>query len=55
MNFLDTSPDRIRAKEIQAVQMHAQQHAYGEPSGVGDADCRANCKHGMNLPPKDEL
>ena len=25
MNLLDTSPDRIRAKEIQAVQMHAQQ------------------------------
>lgn len=25
MNLLDTSPDRVRAKEIQAVQMHAQQ------------------------------
>jgi len=25
MHLLDTSPDRIRAKEIQAVQMHAQQ------------------------------
>ena len=25
MNLLDTSPERIRAKEIQAVQMHAQQ------------------------------
>ncbi|CAN7458043.1 hypothetical protein LJR099_003083 [Variovorax paradoxus] len=25
MNLLDTSPVRIRAKEIQAVQMHAQQ------------------------------
>ena len=25
MQLLDTSPDRIRAKEIQAVQMHAQQ------------------------------
>lgn len=25
LNLLDTSPDRIRAKEIQAVQMHAQQ------------------------------
>ncbi|WP_369659166.1 hypothetical protein [Variovorax sp. V15] len=24
-DFLDTSPDRVRAKEIQAVQMHAQQ------------------------------
>lgn len=25
MNLLDTSPDRVRAKDIQAVQMHAQQ------------------------------
>jgi hypothetical protein len=25
MNLLDTSPDRVRAKEIQAVQMAAQQ------------------------------
>ena len=25
MNLLDTSADRIRATEIQAVQMHAQQ------------------------------
>lgn len=25
MNLIDTSPDLIRAKEIQAVQMHAQQ------------------------------
>jgi hypothetical protein len=24
-SLLDTSPDRVRAKEIQAVQMHAQQ------------------------------
>lgn len=24
-DFLDISPDRVRAKEIQAVQMHAQQ------------------------------
>jgi len=25
MQLLDTSPDRVRAKEIQAAQMHAQQ------------------------------
>jgi len=28
---------------------------YGEPGGVGDADCHANCKHGMEPPAEDDL
>lgn len=37
------------------VDLTTGEHDYGEPGGVGDADCRANCKHGLQPPSEDDL
>lgn len=37
------------------VDLATGEHDYGQPGGVGDADCRAHCRHGMEPAAEDRL